>query len=100
MMTSVAGTMSEIPERFRLEQNYPNPFNPTTTIRYELAEASTVHVRVFDVLGREIQTLVNNRESAGTHAVVLDGSALPSGTYFYTMEAGTFRASKKFVLVK
>lgn len=98
------------PKTFSLLQNYPNPFNPATTIRYELSANSFVTLKVYDVLGREVATLVNERQSAGSHSVVFSavgGSAsggnagnLPSGMYIYKLEAGTYSATRKLLLLK
>jgi endonuclease/exonuclease/phosphatase family metal-dependent hydrolase/uncharacterized protein YdeI (BOF family) len=88
------------PATFALEQNYPNPFNPTTTISYEIASMSDVKLDVFDVLGRTVATLVNSRQAAGKYSVHFNASALSSGMYFYRLQAGTFVATKKMLLVK
>jgi hypothetical protein len=88
------------PKTFLLEQNYPNPFNPSTTIRYQLPVASEVKLEVYDVLGKKIATLVNERQSAGSYQVVWNASGLSSGTYFYRLQAGTFTQTKKMILVK
>ncbi|MDX2127546.1 MAG: T9SS type A sorting domain-containing protein [Chloroherpetonaceae bacterium] len=88
------------PRQFELAQNYPNPFNPTTTIRYQLPEASAVRLTIYDVLGREVATLVNGRQNAGTYRVPFNASGLSSGVYFYKLTAGNFTGSKKMILVK
>ena len=88
------------PKTFLLEQNYPNPFNPSTTIRYQLPVASEVKLEVYDVLGKKIATLVNERQSAGAYQVVWNASGLSSGTYFYRLQAGTFVETKKMIMVK
>jgi hypothetical protein len=88
------------PKQFALEQNYPNPFNPSTTIRYQLPVASEVKLEVYDVLGKKIATLVNERQSAGSYQVVWNASGLSSGTYFYRLQAGTFVETKKMIMVK
>jgi hypothetical protein len=88
------------PKTFLLEQNYPNPFNPSTTIRYQLPVASEVKLEVYDVLGKKIATLVNERQSAGSYQVVWNASGLSSGAYFYRLQAGTFTQTKKMILVK
>jgi len=97
--TSVNGQENIIPS-FVLHQNYPNPFNPTTTIRFSLPQRSHVTLKVFDVLGREVATLVDRELSAGEHAVVFDAKALSSGVYFYRLQAGNFVEQKKMVVVK
>ena len=83
-----------------MEQNYPNPFNPTTVIRYTLPEASVVTLKVFDVLGREVSTLVHGRQTAGNYNIPFDARALPTGVYFYRLTAGGFSDTKKLMLVK
>jgi N-acetylneuraminic acid mutarotase len=88
------------PKTFLLEQNYPNPFNPSTTIRYQLPVASEVKLEVYDVLGKKIATVVNERQSAGAYQVVWNASGLSSGTYFYRLQAGTFVETKKMIMVK
>ncbi len=99
MITSVKkGT--QLPASFALFQNYPNPFNPTTTISYELSANSYVTLQVYDVLGREVATLMNERENAGSHNVRFDASKLPSGVYFYRLQAGSHTATKKLLLLK
>ena len=76
------------PDEFRLLQNFPNPFNPTTTIRYDIKTKGNVELKVFDLLGREITTLVNESQTPGTYEVVFDASTMPSGVYYYKMQAG------------
>ncbi len=93
-------SIGSVPSKFALHQNYPNPFNPGTVIRYELPEASAVKVQVFDVLGRVVATVVNERKEAGIYEAMFNASSLSSGTYFYRLQAGTFVETKKMVLVK
>lgn len=88
------------PAEFALEQNYPNPFNPTTTIRYQLPVTSNVKLEVYDVLGKKIATLVNERQEAGIYNYTLNASNLSSGVYFYRLQAGSFVQTKKMMLVK
>jgi hypothetical protein len=88
------------PKFFILGQNYPNPFNPVTTIKYELPKSSVVSLAVFDILGREVSVLVNERRDAGVYEVRFDGSNLASGMYFYRLQAGDYVATKRFLLVK
>jgi predicted acyl esterase len=90
----------EIPVEYSLKQNYPNPFNPVTTIAYTLAAPGKVELRVYDILGREVKTLVNEVQQQGTHAISFNASELSSGVYFYKIESGSFKAVKKMVLVK
>lgn len=88
------------PGKFELEQNYPNPFNPSTTIRFTIPEKSLVTLKVYDILGREISTLVNEVKDAGTHTIKFAGQDLPSGMYLYTLTAGNYTSTKKMMLVK
>jgi glucuronoarabinoxylan endo-1,4-beta-xylanase len=90
----------EIPSGFGLEQNYPNPFNPETVISYELPARSTVNLRVFDVHGREVRTLVEGEADAGRHHVRFDASGLSSGVYFYTLRAGNASITKGMLLAR
>jgi len=96
----VNNNQNNIPVDYNLSQNYPNPFNPTTNISYTLPKTGNVKLVVFDVLGREITTLVNGVKTAGTHVVNFDASNLSSGVYFYRIEANNFTATKKMMLVK
>jgi hypothetical protein len=98
--TGVAGQAVWVPQRFSLAQNYPNPFNPSTTIKYELPKSSHVSLSVYDILGREVSLLVNERRDAGVYEVKFDGSNLASGVYFYRLQAGDFVAAKKLLLIK
>jgi hypothetical protein len=89
-----------IPAGFTLTQNYPNPFNPSTTIRYGLPNRAHVTLTVFNSLGQQVATLVNETQDPGYHDVRFDGSNLASGVYFYRIQAGTFIQAKKFVLLR
>ncbi|MEM1127003.1 MAG: LamG-like jellyroll fold domain-containing protein [Bacteroidota bacterium] len=91
---------TELPRAFALSQNYPNPFNPATTIAYALPEAAQVELVVYDVLGRQVMTLVRAEQQAGQYEVVFDASHLASGLYLYRIQAGTHKAVKKMMLVK
>ncbi|MCB9220107.1 MAG: T9SS type A sorting domain-containing protein [Ignavibacteriales bacterium] len=91
---------STIPTEFRLEQNYPNPFNPNTSIRYSISNENNVILKVYDILGKEVATLVNERKSSGYYVVNFDASNLTSGIYFYTIRAGSFSETKKMLLMK
>ena len=99
-VTNVSNQNSGLPTNFSLSQNYPNPFNPATVISYQLPTASRVTLKVFDMLGRQIATLVNGQMEAGMHQVSFDASRLASGVYIYQLQAGSFVASKKLVLLK
>ncbi len=85
---------------YSLEQNYPNPFNPTTTIRFSIPSAQLVTLSVFDILGRNVATLIHAKMNSGNHKVEFNGDGLASGVYFYRLETGTFRATKKTMLMK
>lgn len=91
---------TEIPSSYSLKQNYPNPFNPNTVIRFLLSVAGNVTIKVYDVRGREVQTLVNERLQAGTYETSFDGSGLNSGVYFYKMTANGFSQTRKMILKK
>jgi hypothetical protein len=84
----------------RLFQNYPNPFNPSTTISYQLTAVSFVSLKVYDVLGREVATLVERLKEAGTHSVMFNGSKLSSGVYFYRLNVSDFNATRYFMLLR
>jgi len=88
------------PEKFVLNQNYPNPFNPATRITYAVAKDVYVTLKVYDFLGREIKTLVDEVKAAGSYDLIFDVGNLPSGTYFYSLRAGDFVSTKKMMLVK
>ena len=89
-----------IPETFSLEQNYPNPFNPTTTISWQSPVSSHQTLKVYDVLGNEVATLVNEDKSAGSYEIIFDASQLSSGVYIYRLTAGNFSATNKMTLLK
>jgi len=89
-----------LPKVFSLHQNYPNPFNPTTTIQFSIAKSSMVNLKIFDLLGREVETLVDGPMEAGTHEVTFDATRFASGIYFYRLKAGSFTATKRLVLLK
>ena len=92
--------ISFIPTKFKLFQNYPNPFNPITTIRYQIPEASFISLKVFDVIGNEIATLVNEEKAVGNFEVNFDGTQLTSGIYFYQLKSEGFLETKKMLLLK
>jgi hypothetical protein len=104
-LTDVPGGTGTIPTSFSLEQNYPNPFNPTTTIQYNVSERSFVSLKVFNMLGEEVKTLVAAEQAAGSYPVVWNatdnaGRDVPSGVYFYQMTAGNFKETRKLMLLK
>ncbi len=89
-----------IPSDFILEQNYPNPFNPSTKIRYSIPEYSFVTLKVFNLLGEEVERLVNSEQSAGVYVATFDATSLSSGTYFYTLQTENASFTKKMILVR
>jgi Secretion system C-terminal sorting domain len=104
VFTALGGVLgvktNPVPEKFALLQNYPNPFNPTTTIAYSLPARAHVTLQIYDVLGREVRTLVDEYQSAGSHTALFDASKLSSGVYFYRITAGELTSVKKLVLIK
>ncbi len=101
LISSVEGNAAGIVEQFKLQQNFPNPFNPRTTISYSLPKASTVTLRVYDVMGRKIATLVDKeRQKAGTYDVPFEGTSLSSGVYFFNLQTEGYRGTKMMVLIK
>ncbi|MBL7075458.1 T9SS type A sorting domain-containing protein, partial [candidate division KSB1 bacterium] len=92
--------LADIPTEFALYQNYPNPFNPITTIKYGLPKGSKVTLKVFDILGREVATLVNEHQAAGYQQVSWDATGHSSGIYFYQIQAGDFQKIRKMILLK
>lgn len=92
--------ITEVVKDYSLEQNYPNPFNPTTEIEFIISEAGQATLKVFDVLGNEVSTLVNEQKAVGKYKLTFDASNLPSGVYFYTLQSGSFVSTKKMILLK
>ncbi|HEX9251950.1 MAG TPA: 5'-nucleotidase C-terminal domain-containing protein, partial [Ignavibacteriaceae bacterium] len=88
------------PFTYLLDQNYPNPFNPSTTINYSIPEAGNVEMKVYDILGNEVATLVNEAKAPGNYSAVFDASSLASGIYFYKLSANNFLQTKKMILMK
>jgi flagellar hook assembly protein FlgD len=88
------------PIEFKLYNNYPNPFNPSTTLRYSIPEASLTTLKIYDELGKEVATLVNENKSAGTYEVEFSAKDLASGIYYYTLQAGSFSKTNKMILIK
>lgn len=97
---SVSSISEKIPEYFYLQQNFPNPFNPSTRINYELRLSGFVTLKVYDIKGSEVQELVNEKQNEGIYSAEFDGSALPSGIYYYKLTAGEFSETRKMVLAK
>ena len=99
-ITSVESYSSEIPSEFKLNQNFPNPFNPTTKISWQSPAGSIQTLKVYDIMGREIATLVNEYRPAGKYEINFDASSLPSGIYFYRLNTGSFSETRKMSLLK
>jgi hypothetical protein len=100
MVTSVPPSVGEAPQVFSLAQNYPNPFNPSTTVRYALPSRALVVLSVYNTLGQQVTTLVNETQDPGYHDARFDGSNLASGVYFYRLQAGDFVATKRLLLLR
>jgi len=99
VLTNVVNSNLKLAD-FSLSQNYPNPFNPETVISYQLAVNSHAVIKVYDVLGNLVETLVNEKLAAGKYSVKFDGLNLQSGIYFYKLEAGSFSKVMKMALIK
>ncbi len=100
ILTGVKGGNKGVPASFSLSQNYPNPFNPTTTIGYEVPVRAHVTIVAYDILGRRVETLVDGEQQPGHYEVTFNASRLPSGVYFYRLQAGNFSETRKFSFVK
>jgi hypothetical protein len=109
VVTSESNIAATIPDEYKLEQNFPNPFNPSTNIRYQIPENgfpkktfgnANVVLKIYNILGREVETLVNEKQSAGTYEVTFNASKCSSGIYFYKLETGNFVDTKRMVLIK
>ncbi len=98
--SDIEENFNSIPKEYALAQNYPNPFNPSTNIKYSIPEASFVQLKVYDILGNEVATLVNEEQNIGNYNIEFNASALPSGVYFYRIQAGSFVDTKKMLLLK
>ncbi|MCX6170102.1 MAG: T9SS type A sorting domain-containing protein [Ignavibacteriales bacterium] len=93
-------TSDPIPNEFSLYQNFPNPFNPSTKIKYELPQNAFIQLKIFDMLGREVKTILSGEQTAGFYEIEFDAKEIPSGIYFYRIEAGEFTQTKKMILMK
>ena len=100
IITSVDNSVQNKPERFSLGQNFPNPFNPSTTIKYSIPKNSLVRLKVYNILGEEVAILVNEEKPVGTYEVKFNATNLPSGVYFYRLQAGSFVETKKMIIIK
>ncbi|HTO94572.1 MAG TPA: T9SS type A sorting domain-containing protein, partial [Bacteroidota bacterium] len=99
-LTGVVGPNTSVPTTAQLAQNYPNPFNPATVLSYQLPVASNVRLAVYDILGREVAVLVNERKASGSHEARFDATGLASGVYLYRLTAGAFVQTRSMILVK
>jgi len=92
--------LEEIPTSFSLAQNFPNPFNPTTTIQFSLPKSGDVTLKIYNLLGEEVKTLIDDYKEIGNHSVQFNANNLPSGIYFYKLQAETYNQVKKMILIK
>jgi len=100
LLTQIHRTSEKVPVKFELSQNYPNPFNPTSVIRFQIADLRYVILKVYDIQGKEIVTLVNDKLKPGEYETNFDANELPSGVYFYKLSAGDYSTTKKMILIK
>ncbi|MCP5062900.1 MAG: T9SS type A sorting domain-containing protein [Ignavibacteriae bacterium] len=106
-LVGVKKDVKSLPTEFSLSQNYPNPFNPTTTIRYSIPVVgekysfiTNVKLKVYDILGKEVATLINKQQKSGNHEVIFDATNLSSGVYYYQLKSGKFIETKKMIILK
>jgi len=99
-ITGLNNPVSEIPSKYDLKQNYPNPFNPVTKISFDIPKQGLVTMKIFDVLGREVKTLINEIKAPGAYSVDFNASELSSGVYFYRLETNGFMDIKRMMLIK
>jgi hypothetical protein len=99
-LTGIIEVLNQLPKEFQLFQNYPNPFNPTTTIQYSIPKKSYIILKVFDILGKEVATLISEEKTVGNYEVEFNANNLSSGVYFYQLNAGNFTSTKKMLLMK
>ena len=97
---AIESNFSNFPTSFSLSQNYPNPFNPSTTIEFTLPKSEFVELKVYNILGKEVSTLVSNKLNRGTHTYTFDGKILASGIYYYQFVADDYREVKKMILLR
>jgi hypothetical protein len=91
---------SNVPDKYKLEQNYPNPFNPTTKINFAITQSGFVNLKVYDITGKEVANLVNEKLATGSYSYEFNASVLSSGIYFYSLKTDNFVSTKKMILVK
>ncbi len=100
LITGIKNENGKLPSTFSLSQNFPNPFNPTTTINYSIPKSSFVSIKVYDLLGKEVATIVNEEKTAGNYSVTFNANKFSSGIYFYRMQSGKYAEAKKLILLK
>jgi hypothetical protein len=100
IVTGVISYANDQPNDFKLLQNYPNPFNPATNIKYQIVDDGLVSLRIVDLLGKEVATLVNEVQKPGTYTVIWDAKGAASGMYVYVLNAGRFREARKMLLLR
>jgi hypothetical protein len=100
LITETGNNLSEVPTEFKLYENYPNPFNPTTSIKYDIAKNSFVKLTIYDLTGKEVETLVNNNLQAGSYEATWSGAKYSSGVYFAKIEAGSYKHIIKMLMIK
>ena len=96
----ISWSLAILPVQYSISQNFPNPFNPTTTIKFDIAKNTFVNIKIFDILGREIYSLVNEELNAGSYTVDWDATGFSGGIYFYRISAGNYTETKKMILAK
>ncbi|MBN1633836.1 MAG: T9SS type A sorting domain-containing protein, partial [Ignavibacteria bacterium] len=99
-ITGITPVIVTVPENYSLSQNYPNPFNPVTKINFSIAKSGLVTLKIYDILGKEVSTLINQNMNAGTYVTDFDGANLSSGVYFYRLEVNGFSEVKRMTLLK
>lgn len=99
-ITSVESMLNNFPVNFTLQQNYPNPFNPSTQITYSIPKLSNVSIKVYDILGQEIATIVNDKKPKGVYTIRWDAQNVPTGLYFYRLVTGEYELIKKMIITK
>src|SRR5437773_2956585 len=99
-LVGISNNNNQVPNSYKLEQNYPNPFNPGTEISFAIPKSGLVELKIYDIVGREVATILNENRPAGNYKVQFNASAFASGVYFYTLKSGDFTDTKKMVLIK
>jgi hypothetical protein len=100
LTTRISNNQTTVPGNYSLSQNYPNPFNPVTKIDFSIPKNGTVTLKIYDLLGKEVVTLINKEMNSGSYTVNFDASKLSSGTYFYKLTSGNFSETKKMLMIK